>query len=126
MLLTLTIIVRTLMRFDADPIADYDLSSLRILGSVGEPINPEAWRWYHDHIACCPKNRSSDKPPATICDTYWQTETGAHICTNLPGVMNMKPGSCALPCYGIEFAILDPTVSHINDFYKATAHCQLM
>ncbi len=77
---------------------------------VGEPINPEAWKWYYDNIACAPKNRG-DKPFATIVDTYWQTETGGHICTNLPGIMSMKPGSCALPCFGIDFAVVNPAVS---------------
>ena len=92
--------VRALMRFDATPIADYDLSSLRVLGSVGEPINPEAWKWYFNNIG---------RGNATVVDTYWQTETGAHLATNLPGATPMKPGSCALPCYGINFAVLDPT-----------------
>jgi len=90
--------IRALMRYDAKPIADYDLSSLRVLGSVGEPINPEAWRWYNDNIG---------QGRASVVDTYWQTETGGHIATNLPGIMPMKPGSCALPCYGIEFAVVD-------------------
>eukprot|EP01035_Chromulina_nebulosa_P002062 gene2062-2777_t len=67
--------IRALMRFPSDPIADYDLSSLRILGSVGEPINPEAWRWFYDNVG---------RSKCTIVDTYWQTETGAHIATNLP------------------------------------------
>ena len=92
--------IRALMRFDAAPIANYDLSSLRVLGSVGEPINPEAWRWYYDNVG---------KEKCTIVDTYWQTETGAHLATNLPGAAPMKPGSCALPCYGIDFAVLDPS-----------------
>ena len=96
--------IRTLMRFDAKPIADYDLSSLKVLGSVGEPINPEAWRWYFEHVG---------RSKCTVVDTYWQTETGAHICSNIPGVTPMKPGSCTLPCYGIEFAVLDPTVSSL-------------
>eukprot|EP01038_Epipyxis_sp_PR26KG_P015523 gene15523-20952_t len=91
--------IRALMRFDTAPIANYDLSTLRILGSVGEPINPEAWRWYNEHVG---RNK------CTIVDTYWQTETGAHIATNLPGVLPMIPGSCGKPCYGIDFAVLDP------------------
>ena len=64
-----------------------------------EPINPEAWRWYHQHVG---------KGKCTIADTYWQTETGGHIGTNFPGLIPMKPGSCALPCPGIEFAVMDP------------------
>ena len=90
--------IRSLMRYDTDPITNYDLSSLRVLGSVGEPINPEAWKWYDSHVG-------SGK--CTIVDTYWQTETGSHIGAPLPGLVPMKPGSCALPCPGIEFAVLD-------------------
>jgi len=71
-----------------------------VLGSVGEPINPEAWRWYYEVIG---------KSRCTVVDTYWQTETGGHIITNLPGVTPMKPGSCALPFYGIDTAVLCPT-----------------
>lgn len=92
-------VVRALMRFDPTPIASYDLSSLRVLGTVGEPINPEAWRWYFNHVghnAC------------SLSDTYWQTETGGHVASNLPGIHAMKPGSCAVPYYGIEFALIDP------------------
>eukprot|EP00596_Hydrurales_sp_CCMP1899_P000122 CAMPEP_0119033634 /NCGR_PEP_ID=MMETSP1177-20130426/685_1 /TAXON_ID=2985 /ORGANISM="Ochromonas sp, Strain CCMP1899" /LENGTH=687 /DNA_ID=CAMNT_0006990525 /DNA_START=172 /DNA_END=2235 /DNA_ORIENTATION=+ len=92
--------IRALMRYDTKPIADYDISSLRVLGSVGEPINPEAWRWYSGNVG---------KDKCTVVDTYWQTETGGHIAANLPGVMAAKPGSCGLPYYGIEFAVLDPT-----------------
>jgi acetyl-CoA synthetase len=88
------------MKFDAEGISKYDLSSLRILGSVGEPINPEAWNWYFKNVG---------KEKCTVCDTYWQTETGGHIATNLPGTTPMKPGSCSNPYYGIEFAVLDPT-----------------
>lgn len=68
--------IRTLMRFDPAPIAGYNLSTLRVLGSVGEPINPEAWRWYHTHVG---------RGVCSISDTYWQTETGAHLATSLPG-----------------------------------------
>jgi acetyl-CoA synthetase len=92
--------IRALMRFDAAPIAKYDLSSLRVIGSVGEPINPEAWKWYHDHVG---RGRCS------VVDTYWQTETGAHLATNIPGSSAMKPGSCGLPHFGVELAVLDAT-----------------
>jgi len=92
--------IRALMRYDTAPIADYDLSSLRVLGSVGEPINPEAWKWYYDHVG---------RGKCTVVDTYWQTESGGHVAANYPGLIPMKPGSCSFPCYGIEFAILDPT-----------------
>ncbi len=75
-----------------------NLSSLRILGSVGEPINPAAWEWYHQHIGGgrCP-----------IVDTFWQTETGGHMITPLPGATPLVPGSCTLPFPGIEAAIVD-------------------
>jgi len=79
---------------------NYDLSSLRILGSVGEPINPAAWEWYHHHIGGgrCP-----------IVDTFWQTETGGHVITPLPGATPLVPGSCTLPFPGIAAAIVDET-----------------
>jgi len=75
-----------------------DLRSLRILGSVGEPINPAAWQWYHRHVGGgrCP-----------IVDTFWQTETGGHMITPLPGAISLIPGSCTLPFPGIEAAIVD-------------------
>lgn len=92
--------IRTLMRFDTEPIKSYDLSTLRVLGTVGEPINPEAWRWYNDNVG---------RGNCTIVDTYWQTETGGHVASNLHGVHPMKPGSCALPYYGIDFCVVDPT-----------------
>jgi acetyl-CoA synthetase len=78
----------------------YDLSSLRLLGSVGEPINPAAWEWYHAHVGGgrCP-----------IVDTFWQTETGGHMITPLPGATPMVPGSCTLPFPGIQAAIVDET-----------------
>jgi len=78
----------------------YDLSSLRILGSVGEPINPAAWQWYHAHVGGgrCP-----------VVDTWWQTETGGHMITPLPGATPLVPGSCTLPFPGITAAIVDET-----------------
>jgi acetyl-CoA synthetase len=76
----------------------YDLGSLRLLGSVGEPINPEAWMWYY-------KNIGGERCP--IVDTFWQTETGGHMITPLPGVTPLVPGSCTLPLPGIEAAIVD-------------------
>ncbi|HQU47583.1 MAG TPA: acetate--CoA ligase [Casimicrobiaceae bacterium] len=78
----------------------YDLSSLRLLGSVGEPINPEAWMWYY-------RNVGREKCP--IVDTWWQTETGGHMITPLPGVTALRPGSCTLPLPGIMAAIVDET-----------------
>jgi acetyl-CoA synthetase len=78
--------------------SNYDLSSLRLLGSVGEPINPEAWMWYHNQIGGgrCP-----------IVDTFWQTETGGHMITPMPGATPLVPGSCTLPFPGIQAAIVD-------------------
>ena len=78
----------------------YDLKSLRILGSVGEPINPAAWEWYHENVGGgrCP-----------IVDTWWQTETGGHMITPLPGVTPLVPGSCTLPFPGIMAAVVDET-----------------
>jgi len=77
---------------------NWNLSSLRILGSVGEPINPEAWMWYHKHVG-------GERCP--IVDTFWQTETGGHMITPLPGATPLVPGSCTLPLPGIAAAIVD-------------------
>jgi acetyl-CoA synthetase len=79
---------------------NYDLSCLRLLGTVGEPINPEAWMWYYENVGGgrCP-----------IVDTFWQTETGAHMITPLPGATPLVPGSCTLPFPGIQAAIVDET-----------------
>ncbi|MBI3714378.1 MAG: acetate--CoA ligase [Betaproteobacteria bacterium] len=84
---------------DAHP-RNFDLTSLRILGTVGEPINPEAWMWYYENVGGtrCP-----------IVDTFWQTETGGHMITPLPGVTPLTPGSCTLPLPGIMAAIVDET-----------------
>ena len=82
----------------------YDLSSLRILGSVGEPINPAAWEWYYENVGGgrCP-----------IVDTFWQTETGAHMITPMPGATPMIPGSCTLPFPGIMAAVVDETGTEV-------------
>jgi acetyl-CoA synthetase len=94
--------IRSLIKAaDADPAvhpSKYDLSSLRLLGTVGEPINPEAWMWYY-------KNIGREKCP--IADTFWQTETGGHMISPLPGATQMVPGSCTLPLPGIMTAIVD-------------------
>ena len=76
----------------------HDLSSLRILGSVGEPINPEAWRWYNEVVG---------KGRCPIVDTWWQTETGGHLITPLPGATDLKPGSATLPFFGVQPVVLD-------------------
>ena len=90
--------IRSLIKLGADLPKQFDLSSLRLLGTVGEPINPEAWMWYHQTVggSRCP-----------IVDTWWQTETGGHMITPLPGVVSTKPGSCTLPLPGIMAAIVD-------------------
>jgi acetyl-CoA synthetase len=90
--------IRSFMRWgDLHP-AKHDLSSLRVLGTVGEPINPEAWIWYHERIggSRCP-----------IVDTMWQTETGGHVITPLPGATPTVPGSCTLPMFGVDAAVVD-------------------
>jgi acetyl-CoA synthetase len=90
--------IRSLMREGEAPVRKHDLSSLRVMGSVGEPINPEAWLWYHEVVGGgrCP-----------IVDTYWQTETGAVLLCPLPGAMDLKPGSAAKPFFGVQPALLN-------------------
>jgi acetyl-CoA synthetase len=90
------------MRFGTGPVKQFDRSSLRILGSVGEPINPEAWEWLYHEVGegRCP-----------IIDTYWQTESGGILLSPLPGATPLKPGSATFPMFGIEPALLDP-LSH--------------
>ena len=101
--------IRSLTKLsEADPKVhpkSFDLSTLRIIGSVGEPINPEAWVWYYNNVGGqrCP-----------VIDTWWQTETGAHMITPLPGVTPLKPGSCTLPLPGIDAAIVDETGEEVE------------
>ena len=90
--------IRALMGKGTGPVESSDLSSLRILGSVGEPINPEAWNWYNDNVG---------KGKCPIVDTWWQTETGGILITPLPGVTKPKPGSATKPFFGVEPVILD-------------------
>ncbi len=85
--------IRAIMREGDDPVQKRDLSSLRLLGSVGEPINPEAWKWYHIQVG-------HEKCP--IVDTWWQTETGGILITPLPGAFPLKPGSATLPFFGVK------------------------
>jgi len=96
--------IRALMKYGDAPVASYDLSSLRVLGSVGEPINPAAWEWYYNIVG---------RKKCTIVDTYWQTETGGIIMTPLPGIHTLKPGSCVGPFFGIEPVILDELTGQI-------------
>ena len=90
--------IRALMREGEEPVKAHDLSSLRLLGSVGEPINPEAWTWYHRVVGegRCP-----------IVDTWWQTETGGCMITPLPGATKLKPGSATRPFFGVQPALVD-------------------
>ncbi len=90
--------IRALMRSGDEPVKNTSRSSLKLLGTVGEPINPEAWEWYYHVVgdARCP-----------IVDTWWQTETGAHMITPLPGATDLKPGSASKPFFGVQPAIVD-------------------
>jgi len=97
--------IRALMARGGDVVRQYDLSSLRVLGSVGEPINPEAWKWYYEVVG----NRQ-----CYIVDTYWQTETGGHIGVGLPGAIAMKPGSCTKPFFGVDFVLTDENGTEIQ------------
>jgi acetyl-CoA synthetase len=105
-LYTAPTVIRTFMKWGEDVPENFDLSSLRVLGSVGEPINPEAWLWYHEHIGGgrCP-----------IMDTWWQTETGAHMITPLPGVTSLVPGSAQTPFPGIAAKVVDDEGNELAD-----------
>ena len=100
--------IRALMRLGEEWPEKHDLSSLRLLGSVGEPINPEAWMWYHRVIG---------KEKCPIIDTWWQTETGGHMLLTLPGAMATKPGSAGLPFFGVRPRILrtDASEASVNE-----------
>jgi len=91
-------VIRSLAKEGTEHVEKHDLSSLRLLGSVGESLNPEAWRWYYQHVGknCCP-----------IVDTWWQTETGGHMLTPLAGTGPIKAGSCSFPFFGIDPVIID-------------------
>ena len=91
--------IRAIAKEGSELVEKHDISSLKLLGSVGEPINPEAWRWYYHYVGrdWCP-----------IMDTWWQTETGGHMLTPLPGIAPIKPGSCSFPFFGVDPVILDP------------------
>jgi len=97
--------IRTFMKWGTEEPASHDLSQLRLLGSVGEPINPEAWMWYHEHIGGgrCP-----------IVDTWWQTETGAIMISPLPGATITKPGSATFPLPGIEAEVVDDAGQRVD------------
>ncbi|MCW2743335.1 MAG: acetyl-CoA synthetase [Blastococcus sp.] len=105
-LYTAPTVIRTFMKWGEDVPAGFDLSTLRVLGSVGEPINPEAWLWYHKHIGGgrCP-----------IVDTWWQTETGGHMINPLPGVTSLVPGSAQTPFPGISAKVVDDEGNELAD-----------
>jgi acetyl-CoA synthetase len=96
--------IRALMAHGDELPARYDLSSIKVLGSVGEPINPEAWRWYH-------KNIGREKCP--IVDTWWQTETGGILITPLPGCTPCKPGSATFPFFGVKPTVIEPETGKV-------------
>ena len=98
--------IRALMKLGDDFPNSYDLSSLRLLGTVGEPINPEAWMWYHTVIG---------KERCPIVDTWWQTETGANVITPIPGVTPTKPGSCTLPLPGMMVDVVNEEGESITE-----------
>jgi acetyl-CoA synthetase len=96
--------IRALMGAGNEWVEKYDLSDLRVLGSVGEPINPEAWNWYNEVVG---------KGNCPIVDTFWQTETGGHMLTPLPGATELKPGSAQQPFFGVQPVVLEPTSGEV-------------
>lgn len=98
--------IRLLRRLGAHHVEAYKMPSLRVLGSVGEPINPEAWHWYNDNVG---------KGQCAIVDTFWQTETGSIVITPLPGAIETKPGAATVPFFGIEPALLDPVTGEVGN-----------
>lgn len=105
--------IRTLMKFDNGMVTKHDLSSLRVIGSVGEPINPSAWNWVYEVVG---------KKQCAVVDTYWQTETGGHVITPLPFCSDLKPGAASYPFFGIKpvlvdletGALIDESVRNVN------------
>ena len=98
--------IRALMGQGPEFVEKHDLSSLKLLGTVGEPINPEAWNWYNTHVG---------KGKCPIVDTFWQTETGGHLITPLPGAIAQKPGSATKPFFGVKPIILDPATAQVQE-----------
>ena len=98
--------IRALMAQGTSFVEKHDLSSLKLLGTVGEPINPEAWNWYNVNVG---------KGRCPIVDTFWQTETGGHMITPLPGAMAAKPGSATKPFFGVKPIILDPATAKVQE-----------
>ncbi|WP_341366939.1 acetate--CoA ligase [Yoonia sp. BS5-3] len=107
--------IRALMGQGNEFVEKYDLSDIKVLGTVGEPINPEAWNWYNDVVG---------KGKAPIVDTWWQTETGGHLLTPLPGAIATKPGSATVPFFGVQPVILEPTTGEeIHDLAAEGVLC---
>ena len=106
--------IRAHMKWGPEHARKHDLSSLRLLGSVGEPINPEAWIWYREHIG-------GDRTP--VVDTWWQTETGMILITPLPGVTTTKPGSATKPFPGVDAAVVDERATRSGRAAAATSCC---
>ncbi len=98
--------IRSLMGLGTEWVEKHDLSSLKVLGSVGEPINPEAWAWYNTHVG---------KGKLPIVDTFWQTETGGHMLTPLPGAIPTKPGSATKPFFGVQPVVLDAASGKVQE-----------
>ncbi|WP_128514948.1 acetate--CoA ligase [Tabrizicola thermarum] len=98
--------IRSLMGLGTEWVEKHDLSSLKVLGSVGEPINPEAWAWYNTHVG---------KGKLPIVDTFWQTETGGHMLTPLPGAIPTKPGSATKPFFGVKPVVLDAASGKVQE-----------
>ena len=102
--------IRALMGQGTEWVEKHDLSSLKVLGTVGEPINPEAWNWYNENVG---------KGKCPIVDTFWQTETGGHMITSIPGAIPNKPGSATKPFFGVQPEVLDPATAEVQTETKA-------
>src|SRR5205085_2721276 len=100
--------IRTHMKWGPEYAQRHDMSSLRLLGSVGEPINPEAWIWYHEHIG---------RKKVPIVDTWWQTETGGILISPLPGLTKTKPGSATFAIPGIDVDIVNESGKSVDSGY---------
>ncbi len=105
--------IRALSREGLEPVKGHSLGSLRLLGTVGEPINPEAWLWYWRHIG---------KENCPVVDTWWQTETGSAMIAPMPGVVDLKPGSAALPFFGVQPVLVDDEGNRLPDDGEATGN----
>jgi acetyl-CoA synthetase len=105
-LYTAPTVIRALRKFEDKPFEGYSLDSLRVIGTVGEPISPDAWSWYAERVG---------KGRCPVVDTYWQTETGGHVIAPIAALTETKPGSATLPFYGIKAEILDPHTGHVLD-----------